>query len=328
MSTSVDDLDQLMESLNTSSTKRTSVANSRPVSKPPTQTITPPVVVTEKPKVETPKPQSKPTEEIKGDDLDKLLLNLTTQMNNIDKENPASRGVCAQCGGSILGEIIQAMGKTYHPEHFCCSSCREPLGTRNFYEQSGSIFCEPCFQDKVCPKCSHCSKPIVDRCVTALGKKWHVDHFICTTCLKPFPGGNFFERDGRPYCEQDFYGLFAPKCGKCSEPIKGDCINALGSSWHPDHFVCFTCDKSFVGGSFFEHSGKPYCEIHFHQQSGSLCSGCGKPVTGRCVSALGKKWHPEHFVCAFCMNALAGGSFSEQNGKAYCKECHGKLFSS
>jgi paxillin len=41
---------------------------------------------------------------------------------------------------------------------------------------------------------------------------------------------------------------------------------------------------------------------------------------------LEKKWHPEHFVCAFCMNALAGGSFTEHNSKAYCRECSGKLF--
>lgn len=45
-------------------------------------------------------------------------------------------------------------------------------------------------------------------------------------------------------------------------------------------------------------------------------------------AALGKKFHPEHFVCSFCMNVLAGGKFSEKNGKAYCGECHGKLFKS
>jgi len=261
-----------------------------------------------------------------GDDLDSLLQNLTNQMSTIDNENPSSRGTCGTCKHAILGEIIQAMGKTYHPEHFVCGSCKQVLGTRNFYEQNGMPHCERCFQELYCPKCAHCDKPVLDRCITALGKKWHVEHFICTQCLKPFAGGNFFERDGRPYCEADFYGLFAPKCANCHEAIKGDCINALGSQWHSEHFVCSYCQKSFSGGVFFEHSGKPFCEIHYHQQTGSLCSGCGKPITGRCVNALDKKWHPEHFVCAFCMNPLAGGSFTEHNSKAYCRECHGKLF--
>jgi len=263
-----------------------------------------------------------------GDSLDDLLKNLTTQMNSIDSDNPASRGTCGTCRQAILGEIIQALGKTYHPEHFICGNCRDPLGTRNFYEQNGTPYCERCFQELYCAKCAHCDKPVLDRCITALGKKWHVDHFICTQCLKPFAGGNFFERDGRPYCEADFYALFAPKCAGCNDPIRGDCINALGSQWHPEHFACSYCQKSFGGGSFYEFAGKPYCETHYHQQTGSLCSGCGKPITGRAVNALEKKWHPEHFVCAFCMNPLAGGSFTEHNNKAYCRECHGKLFGS
>jgi paxillin len=259
-------------------------------------------------------------------DLDNLLKNLNSQIGNLNFDNPGSRGICAGCGQNILGEVVQGLGKTYHPEHFICGSCHNPLGTNTFYEQGGKPQCETCFQQFFCPRCSHCEKPIVDRCITALGKKWHVEHFICTQCLKPFPGGTFFEHDGRPYCETDFYDLFAPKCAQCHEPIRGNCINALGQQWHPEHFTCSYCQKSFAGGCFFEYGGKPYCEVHYHQQTGSLCGGCGKPISGRCVNALEKKWHPEHFVCAFCMNPLSGGSFSEHNGKAYCRECYSKLF--
>jgi len=342
---SVDDLDALMESLNATSRSSRRMSTKPIVSAPPPEptpapkqnisvppqarTPAPVVTPTITPTVPSPSRNFTPAEPTKGgDDLDSLLKNLTNQMNSIDSENPASRGTCGSCRQSILGEVIQALGKTYHPEHFACGNCREPLGTRNFFEQNGTPHCENCFQELYCPKCAHCDKPVLDRCITALGKKWHVDHFICTQCLKPFAGGNFFEKDSRPYCEADFYALFAPKCGSCNDPIRGDCINALGSQWHPEHFVCTYCQKSFAGGSFFEFAGKPFCETHYHQQTGSLCSGCGKPITGRCVNALDKKWHPEHFVCAFCMNPLAGGSFTEHNSKAYCRECHGKLFGS
>jgi len=338
---SVEDLDDLMESLNATSRSNRRVNSMKPlVSAPPPpdpiseQRASIPVAKPSSPVVPPFQPASSGaprysesySEPAKGDDLDNLLKNLSTQMNSIDGENPSSRGTCGTCNQSILGEIIQALGKSYHPEHFACGNCKQPLGTRNFYEQNGTPFCERCFQELYCPKCGHCDKPVLDRCITALGKKWHVDHFICTQCLKPFGAGNFYEKDGRPYCEADFFALYAPKCTACNEPIRGDCINALGSQWHPEHFVCTYCQKSFVGGSFFEYGGKPYCETHYHQQTGSLCSGCGKPITGRCVNALEKKWHPEHFVCAFCMNPLAGGSFTEHNSKAYCRECHGKLF--
>ncbi|KAF2068625.1 hypothetical protein CYY_010052 [Polysphondylium violaceum] len=263
---------------------------------------------------------------LQGDDLDNLLNNLTSQVKDIDSSGPSSRGTCFGCKRPIFGEVIQASSRFYHPEHFVCNNCQNPLGTRNFYEQDNLAHCEKCYQELFCARCAHCDDPISDRCITALGKKWHVHHFVCTQCLKPFEGGNFFERDGRPYCEADFYNTFASRCGGCNGAIRGECINALGTQWHPEHFVCQYCQKSFTNGSFFEFGGKPYCDIHYHQQAGSVCSGCGKTVTGRCVDALDKKWHPEHFVCAFCMNPLAGGSYTANNGKPYCKNCHTKLF--
>jgi len=310
----MDDLDDLLNNLTPSKAPTPAQTYNAPAKQAaPAQTYSAPAV--------TYKPQP-----VSGGDLDNLLANLSTQMDDIDADNPASRGTCFTCRQPILGEVIQALGKTFHPEHFACGNCRAPLGTGNFFEHEGRPNCEKCYRQLFCPRCAHCDEPILDRCITALGKKWHINHFICTQCLKPFEGGNFFERDGRPYCEQDFYSVFAPRCASCDQAIKGDCINALGSQWHPECFVCQYCQKSFGSGTFFEHAGKPYCEQHYHLQTGSLCAGCGKSISGRSVNALDKKWHPEHFVCAFCMNPLAGGAFTEQNGKAYCKECHGKLF--
>jgi len=261
-----------------------------------------------------------------GAELDALISNITKNGDLNLGGSPASRGDCAHCRKPILGEVIQALGRTYHPEHFQCGNCQQPLGTNNFYEQDGSANCEKCYQELFCSRCAHCDEPITGRCVTALNRKWHLDHFICTQCLGPFPGGTFFERDGRPYCDGCFHNAFSSRCAGCNQSIRGECINALGSQWHPEHFVCQHCQKSFGGGTFYEYGGKPYCEIHYHQQTGSLCAGCGKAVTGRVINALDKKWHPEHFVCSFCMQPLAGGAFTENGGKAYDKECYGKLF--
>ncbi|GAM28941.1 hypothetical protein SAMD00019534_121160, partial [Acytostelium subglobosum LB1] len=136
---------------------------------------------------------------VAGDDLDNLLTNLTSQMNDIDTTGPTPRGTCGHCRKPILGETIQAMGKLYHPEHFVCHNCHNPIGTKNFYEQENFPHCEKCYHELFCSRCAHCDDAITDRCITALGKKWHIHHFVCTQCLKPFEDGNFFERDGRPY---------------------------------------------------------------------------------------------------------------------------------
>ncbi len=56
--------------------------------------------------------------------------------------------------------------------------------------------------------------------VKAQGKPWHPEHFCCTECNKQLDPNKFWEKDGKPYCEDDFHRLFSPKCGGCSQPIK------------------------------------------------------------------------------------------------------------
>lgn len=163
-----------------------------------------------------------------GGELDSLLKDLNQQLNGMVNDSPYSKGTCWTCKQAILGEVVTAVGKTFHPEHFVCGNCRNPLGSGVFYEQGGVQHCERCYQELFCPRCGHCDKPVMDRCITAMGKKWHVEHFICTQCLRPFENGNFFENNGRPYCEYDYFNLFAAKCGGCGEPIRADSINALG----------------------------------------------------------------------------------------------------
>ena len=55
--------------------------------------------------------------------------------------------------------------------------------------------------------------------VTALGRVWHPEHFVCTECETELGSRNFFEKDGRPYCESDYFTLYSPHCAHCSKPI-------------------------------------------------------------------------------------------------------------
>ncbi|XP_026722914.1 transforming growth factor beta-1-induced transcript 1 protein-like [Athene cunicularia] len=162
--------------------------------------------------------------------------------------------------------------------------------------------------------------------VTALDKNWHPEHFCCVKCGQPFGEEGFLEKDGQQYCRQDFAELFSSRCRGCGRPILEGYIAALEGLWHPECFVCRECFAPFVGGSFFEDGGHPYCERHFHARRGSLCRGCGEPIAGRCVTAMAQRFHPEHFVCAFCLRPLSKGTFQEQEGKPYCQPCFLRLF--
>lgn len=55
--------------------------------------------------------------------------------------------------------------------------------------------------------------------MTAMGKTWHPEHFVCTHCQEEIGSRNFFERDGQPYCEKDYHSLFSPRCYYCNGPI-------------------------------------------------------------------------------------------------------------
>ncbi|XP_023235836.1 paxillin-like [Centruroides sculpturatus] len=222
--------------------------------------------------------------------------------------------------------VVTALGKTWHPEHFTCTHCNLELGTKNFFERDGEPYCEKDYHNIFSPRCAYCNGPILDKCVTALDKTWHPEHFFCTQCGRQFGEDGFHEKDGKPYCREDYFDMFAPKCGGCNRPITENYISALNSQWHPECFVCRDCRQPFNGGSFYDHDGQPYCETHYHAKRGSLCAGCHKPITGRCVTAMFRKFHPEHFVCSFCLKQLNKGTFKEQNDKPYCHACFEKLF--
>ncbi|XP_029562980.1 leupaxin isoform X4 [Salmo trutta] len=261
----------------------------------------------------------------KTDTIDDLLGGLSSDMEKMGVHTTA-KGHCASCGKVIVGKMITALGQVWHPEHFVCVVCTAELGTIGFFEREGKAYCEKDYQHLFSPRCSYCKGPILKNILTAMDCTWHPEHFFCSHCGERFGPEGFLEKDGKPYCHRDFYHLFAPKCSGCGEPVKENFLTAANGTWHPNCFVCSDCLKPFTDGCFLELDGHPLCSLHFHSRQGTLCGGCGEPISGCCISAMERKFHPEHFVCAFCLRKLSQGVFKEQAGKPYCSACHTKLF--
>lgn len=53
-----------------------------------------------------------------------------------------------------------------------------------------------------------------------------------------------------------------------------------------------------------------------------ICKGCGQPIYGGYLNALGAVWHPEHFVCAGCGRPITDASFQEYQGAPYHTACY------
>ena len=94
-------------------------------------------------------------------------------------------------------------------------------------------------------------------------------------------------------------------CTYCHQPIQGNILTALGSTWHPEHFVCGACGLPIHEQSFNEQGGKPYHTACFRNQIAPRCAYCGKPLTGEfLVDQWGTKFCKEHEGqyphCDFC----------------------------
>jgi hypothetical protein len=230
-------------------------------------------------------------------DLERLVANVpeSARSSAIPQAQSYSKSkahaICASCNLDIedVDQAITAIGKIFHKEHFQCVQCTRMLSGGLFFEKEGKPYCEKCMNENfLLPKCAYCGEIIKGKCINALDKNWHPDHFFCSQCGRHFPAGaGFLERDGKAYCEEDYYNMFAPKCASCDQPITDEVVTALGKSFHSTCFVCAepSCKVSLAdSGNFFEHNGKQYCETHYHAARGSLCASCQKPISGRCLT--------------------------------------------
>ncbi|KAL1917729.1 uncharacterized protein VTP21DRAFT_3563 [Calcarisporiella thermophila] len=228
---------------------------------------------------------------------------------------------CAGCGEHIRGIVVTALGKSWHPDHFICKHCGQSLEHIAYYERDGYPYCHVDYHELFSPRCEYCKTPIEDQCLTALGKTYHPGHFFCRECGSPFESGGFMVHEGHPYCEKCHTKKFAVRCRRCNIMITEDYVQAIGGQWHKKCFVCMDCFEPFEDGRFFVRQNLPYCERHFRMHLGYVCEKCRMPIEGRAITALGKKWHPEHFVCCACEEVIVDGNFRERLGKVYCQKC-------
>ncbi|KAI9722695.1 MAG: hypothetical protein M1812_001626 [Candelaria pacifica] len=113
-------------------------------------------------------------------------------------------------------------------------------------------------------------------------------------------------------------------CKKCSEPLTGQFVRALGGTFHLDCFRCRDCDD-IVASKFFPADDKdgegeyPLCETDYFRRLDLLCFDCGGALRGSYITALERKYHIEHFTCSVCPTVFgAQDSYYEHEGKVYC----------
>jgi len=168
--------------------------------------------------------------------------------------------MCAMCNRPIIGPYLLIKGQFMHPRHFRCEECGCEFKGGDCHEFEGDYYCTPHYEILLLKKCARCGKPCKGRSVTAIGKVWHPDHFTCHICNAPFVESHYYENDGLPYCETHFVQLFGDNCAYCKEPIVNGGKKFLDKAYHPQHFLCNTCQKPLKDGQFTSWDSKPICK--------------------------------------------------------------------
>ncbi|KAJ8923323.1 hypothetical protein NQ315_001881 [Exocentrus adspersus] len=170
--------------------------------------------------------------------------------------------------------------------------------------------------------CNQCKQVIQGGVLTALGKTWHPDHFICGGCKEPITESKFRTNDDKPYCTPCHIKLFAKTCHACDQPILDKCVQAMGANWHEDHFLCTDCKSKLIGTQFMDVAGLPYCQKCYVSKHADRCKGCGKPIPDKAIVALDAKWHQMCFRCSKCSKPIMKDqSFQVDGGKPHCVKC-------
>ncbi|EFB15599.1 hypothetical protein PANDA_004704, partial [Ailuropoda melanoleuca] len=197
-------------------------------------------------------------------------------------------------------------------------ACGCDLAEGGFFVRQGEYICTLDYQRLYGTRCFSCDQFIEGEVVSALGKTYHPDCFVCAVCRLPFPPGDRVTFNGKEcMCQKCSLpktagssvhlsqGLWS--CGGCGTEIKnGQSLVALDKHWHLGCFKCETCGKQ-LDAEYISKDGLPYCEADYHTKFGIRCDGCEKYITGHVLEAGEKHYHPLCALCVRCGRMFAEG---------------------
>ncbi|XP_036183874.1 actin-binding LIM protein 2 isoform X9 [Myotis myotis] len=231
---------------------------------------------------------------------------------------PGSAILCTTCGNVCRGEVLRVQSQYFHLKCFVCKVCGCDLAEGGFFVRQGEHICTRDYQRLYGTRCFSCDRFIEGEVVSALGRTYHPDCFVCAVCRLPFPPGDRVTFNGKEcMCQKCSLpksaggsthlsqGLWS--CGGCGTEIQsGQSLVALDKHWHLGCFRCKACGKE-LSAEYISKDGLPYCEADYHAKFGIRCDGCEKYITGHVLEAGEKHYHPLCALCVRCGRMFAEG---------------------
>ena len=90
--------------------------------------------------------------------------------------------------------------------------------------------------------CFNCGGALRGSYVTALNRKYHIDHFTCSVCPIAFGAkDSYYEHDNQVYCHYHYSTRFAQRCNGCQTAILKQFVEIFRGGqnllWHPECYM-------------------------------------------------------------------------------------------
>ncbi|CAK7567907.1 MAG: Rho-type GTPase activating protein Rga1 [Sporothrix epigloea] len=154
---------------------------------------------------------------------------------------------CDKCGEQLTGQFVRALDGAFHLDCFRCKDCSQIVASKFFPADDGNggpqyPLCETDYFRRLGLLCYHCGGALRGSYITALGRKYHVDHFTCSLCPTVFGAeDSYYERDDQVYCHYHYSSQFAQRCNGCQTAILKQFVeifrNGQNQHWHPECYM-------------------------------------------------------------------------------------------
>ncbi|TQV95712.1 Rho GTPase activator (Lrg11) [Cordyceps javanica] len=155
--------------------------------------------------------------------------------------------ICKKCGEPLTGQFVRALDGTFHLDCFKCRDCGEIVASKFFPadDENGEgqyPLCETDYFRRLGLLCFQCGGALRGSYITALDRKYHVDHFTCSMCDTIFGAqDSYYEHDGNVYCHYHYSTRFAQRCNGCQTAILKQFVeifrNGQNQHWHPECYM-------------------------------------------------------------------------------------------
>lgn len=102
--------------------------------------------------------------------------------------------------------------------------------------------CETDYFGRLNLLCFKCGNALRGSYITALDRKYHIEHFTCSVCPTVFGAqDSYYEHDGDVFCHYHYSTKFAQLCNGCHHAILKQFVeifrNGENQHWHPECYM-------------------------------------------------------------------------------------------